>query len=93
MPVSSWLEHEQHLQMLSFQDCVRTQELSHFQKGISGPEVIKLFVCSTQLGMNFIMLIYVKMPTVVGILTFISMINTVFESECGSKRGLHFSTF
>ena len=30
--------------------------------------------------MNFIMLINVKMPTVVGILTFISMMNTNFES-------------
>ena len=40
----------------------------------SGPEVIKLF--STQLSMKFILLINVKMPTTVGILTFISMINT-----------------
>ena len=62
-----------------------------------GPEVIKLFSCSTQLSMKFqlliklkyrqmkkfpalslsdvvfIMLIIVKMPTIVGILTFMSM--------------------
>ena len=65
----------------------------------SGPVVIKLFSCSTQLSMEFqmlikskmlknkdnlsfrcsdvvfIMLINIKMPTIVGILTFMSMIN------------------
>ena len=41
-----------------------------------GPEVIKLFPCLTHLNMKFILLINVKKPTVVGILTFISMINT-----------------
>ena len=41
-------------------------------------EVIKLF--HAQLSMNFIMLINVKMPTFVGILTFISRVNTT--SEC-----------
>ena len=45
----------------------------------SGPEVIKLFSYSTQLSMKFILLINVKMPTIVGILTFISMINTTSE--------------
>ena len=40
-----------------------------------GPEVIKLFSCSTQLILKFILLINVKMPTIVGILTFISRIN------------------
>ena len=44
-----------------------------------GPEVILLFSSSTQLSMKFIMLINVKMPTIVGILTFISMINTLYE--------------
>ena len=34
-----------------------------------GPEVIKLFSCSTQLSMKFSPLINVKMPTIVGILT------------------------
>ena len=43
------------------------------------PEIIKLFSCSTQLSTKFILLINVKMPTIVGILTFISMINTIFE--------------
>ena len=45
----------------------------------SGPEVIKLFLCQTQLSMKFILLINVKMPTIVGILTFISMINATSE--------------
>ena len=35
----------------------------------AGPEVIKLFSCSTQLSMKFSPLINVKMPTIVGILT------------------------
>ena len=38
-------------------------------------EVIKHFSCSIQLSMKFILLINVKMPTIVGILTFISRIN------------------
>ena len=44
-----------------------------------GLEVIKHFSCSTQLSTKFILLINVKMPTIVGILTFISMINTTSE--------------
>ena len=40
-----------------------------------GPEVIKLFSCSALLRLKFILLINVKMPTIVGILTFISRIN------------------
>ena len=46
-----------------------------------GPEVIKLFPYSTQLRTKLIMLINVKMPTFVGILTFISIINTTGEFE------------
>ena len=44
-----------------------------------GTEVIKLFSYSTQLSTKIILLINVKMPTIVGILTFISMINTTPE--------------
>ena len=44
-------------------------------------EVIKLFSCSTQLSMKFIMLINLKMPTTVGILTFMDMINTTSASS------------
>ena len=38
------------------------------------------FSCLTQLSMQFIILISVKMPTIVGILTFISMIKTTSRS-------------
>ena len=41
------------------------------------PEVIKLFSCSTQLSMKFFVLVNVKMPTVVGILTFMSGKNCI----------------
>ena len=51
----------------------------HFTKIVSGPKVIKLFSYSTQPSRKFILLINVKMPTIVGILTFISMINTRSE--------------
>ena len=40
------------------------------------PIVYIFFSCSTQLSTKFILLINVKMPTIVGILTFISMIGT-----------------
>ena len=43
-------------------------------------EVIKHFSCSRQLSIKFIMVINVKMPTIVSILTFISMINTAIKS-------------
>ena len=49
-----------------------------FSQG-SGPKVIQLFPCSTQLSKKFILLINVKMPTIVGILKFISEINTTSE--------------
>ena len=44
-----------------------------------GPKVIKLFPCSTQLSTKFVLLINVKMPTIVGILTFIIRPNTTSE--------------
>ena len=43
------------------------------------PQGHNFFSCSNQLITKFIMLINVKMPTNVGILTFISMINTTSE--------------
>ena len=70
-------------------DCMMVILASSWQK--PGPEVIKLFTCSTHLSMNFILLINVKMPTIVGILTFISMINTT--SERLKARNLHLSIF
>ena len=65
--------------------CSNAQLLVKYEKQLPdaaltpGPEVIKLFSCSTQLSIKFIMLINVKMPTIVGILTFISMINTISD--------------
>ena len=43
----------------------------------SGPEVIKRFSCSTQLSMKIFLLINVKMPTTVGILTFVNSKNSI----------------
>ena len=51
----------------------------------TGPKFIQLFSCSTQLSMKFMLLIKVKMPTIVGILTFISRINATSESFQASK--------
>ena len=44
-----------------------------------GPEVIKLFSCSTQLSMKFFLLITVKMATIVGILTFMNRKNSIIS--------------
>ena len=57
-------------------------------------EVIKLFSCSTQLSTKFILLINGKMPTV-GILTFMSMINTTSERLKASNFFIsqYFSSF
>ena len=44
----------------------------------TGPEVKKLFSCSTELSMAFYLLINVKMPTIfIGILTFMSGKNNI----------------
>ena len=59
-----------------------------------GPEVIKLFSCSTQLSMKFFLLINVKMPTIVGILTFMSRKNSILGlSESEKKTELNFLIF
>ena len=42
-----------------------------------GTEVIKPFPCSTQLSMNFFLLINVKMPTIFSILTLMSRKNGI----------------
>ena len=57
--------------------------------GSTGPKVIKLFSYSNQLSTKFILLIIVKMPTIVGILTFISTINTTSERH----KARHFFLF
>ena len=61
---------------------------SHTHLFISGPEVIKLFPCSTELSTKFILLINVKMPTIVGVLTFISRINTTSQRLKARKTSL-----
>ena len=43
----------------------------------SGPEVIKLFFMVNSVEHEIFMLINVKMPTIVGILTFMSMKNSI----------------
>ena len=43
------------------------------------PRGYKKHSCSTQLSTKFILLINVKMPTIVGILTFITMINATSD--------------
>ena len=54
-------------------------------------KVQKLFSCSTQLSMEIFMLINVKMPTIVGILAFISLISTTSFWDVESKLSLFFS--
>ena len=46
---------------------------------VTGPKVIKLFFMLNSVEHEIYLLINVKMPTIVGILTFISMINTTSE--------------
>ena len=64
-----------------------------FAFGISLSEFIKSFSCSTQLSMKVIMLINVKMPTIVGILTCVSMINTTQFYVSLKARKLFFAAF
>ena len=52
------------------------------------PEVIKLFPYSTQLSMKFFLLINVKMPTIVGILTFMSRKNIILGLSAPEKAEL-----
>ena len=61
--------------------------LQPIQDNIPGLEVIKLFSFLTQLSTEFILLINVKMTSVVGILKFISLINTT--SERGKARNFY----
>ena len=51
-----------------------------FMYMLSGPEVIKLFPCSSQLSMKFFLFINVKMPTIVDI-TF----HIIFDSVTMAK--------
>ena len=51
-----------------------------------GPEILKLFSYLTQLSMKFFLLIYIKMPTIVGILIFISRKNFMLNSAVQEKK-------
>ena len=55
-------------------------------KKITGTKVIKLFPCSTQLSMKFFLVINVKMPTIVGILTFMSRKNSIIDVSEPEKK-------
>ena len=57
-----------------------------------GPEVIKLFSCSTQLSTTFFLLINVEMPTIVGISTFMSRKNSIL-GLCEPGKMLSFLIF
>ena len=58
----------------------------------SNLEVIKKISYSTQLSMKFFLLINVKMPTIVGILTFISRKNSILDLSEPEKK-LNFMIF
>ena len=61
--------HVVHLDKLKTRILRNSIQFPNVGRNKLGPEVIKLFSCSTQLSMKFSLLINVKMPTIVGILT------------------------
>ena len=71
---------------------LRQRNLS--KKCLLRPRVIKPFSYSTQLSMKFFLLMYVKMPTIVGILTFMSGENSIL-GLCEPKKAifLYFYTY
>ena len=58
----------------------------------TGPEVIKLFSCSTQVSMKFFLLMNVKITTIVGILTFMNRKNNILGLSESEKK-LNFLIF
>ena len=58
----------------------------------TGPKVINLCSCSSQLSMKFFLLINVKMPTIVGILTFMDRKNSILGLSKSAKK-LNFLIF
>ena len=68
---------------------IRDVLLAFFSKLFIGDGLDQaLFPCITQLSLNFIS-INVKMPTIAGILTFISMINTTSERPKARHLFIH----
>ena len=53
--------------------------MSYANRVDPGIEVIKLFPCSTQLSMKSFLLINVKMPTIVDILTFMNRQKKIYR--------------
>ena len=70
---------EQSLVLLIFWEGPLNSENKLGSKHVKPGQGLLNFSCSTQLFSKFILLINVKMPTIVGILTFISMINATSE--------------
>ena len=68
-------------ELFAHEKCWFFQLIKHaLNNYMPGPVDIKLFFSySTQLSTKFVLLINIKMPTIVGILTFISMISTTTE--------------
>ena len=67
--------------------CASSENSDHTARNAKpGPEVIKLFSCSTQLSMKFFLLINVKMPTIVGILTFMNGKNSILGLSEPKKK-------
>ena len=62
-----------------------------YDRKLTRPRDYNTFLCSTQLSMKFIEIINVKIPTIVGILTFISMINTSSYESFKAKIAIFFS--
>ena len=58
-----------------------------------GFEAINFFSCSTQLSIKSFLLINVKMPTIVGILTFISRKNSILSLSKAENSFLDIFTF
>ena len=53
--------------------------LKTLENGINGSRGYKTFSCSTQLSMNFFLFINIKMPTDVGILTYMNRKNSILS--------------
>ena len=66
-----------HINMFCRRGKIKVNYLTFHHLQSPGPEVIKHFSCSTQQSMKFFLLIYVKMPTTVGILTYMSKKNSI----------------
>ena len=68
-------EHTKMKGLINFGPDAVFELLDNHKANTPCPEIINIFSCSTQLSMKFILLINVKMPRIVGILTFMSRLN------------------